>query len=295
LTEDQVRDVVLFTTLLDAQDKTLITKDINGIYHFSGHFRNARDVGQALEALKQDPKVSDLVAAESEKITALFEETFHHDEFTGRSGTFFAYEGLGSIYWHMVSKLLLAVQETVLRLKDDASAHSLIERYVEIRSGLGFNKSPEVYGAFPTDPYSHTPKGQGAKQPGMTGMVKEEILTRMAELGLYIQNGQLIFDMLLLNPEELLIESSTFSWPDVAGQSQALELAPGSLAYTLCQVPIILQVSHHIGIEVFRTDGGTETIVGQALDKANSRHVFMRDGLVHHLCVYFITQNKKSE
>jgi hypothetical protein len=295
LTEDQVRDVVLFTTLLDAQDKTLITKDINGIYHFSGHFRNARDVGQALEALKQDPKVSDLVAAESEKITALFEETFHHDEFTGRSGTFFAYEGLGSIYWHMVSKLLLAVQETVLRLKDDASANSLIERYVEIRSGLGFNKSPEVYGAFPTDPYSHTPKGQGAKQPGMTGMVKEEILTRMAELGLYIQNGQLIFDMLLLNPEELLIESSTFSWPDVAGQSQALELAPGSLAYTLCQVPIILQVSHHIGIEVFRTDGGTETIVGQALDKANSRHVFMRDGLVHHLCVYFITQNKKSE
>ena len=32
--------------------------------------------------------------------------------FTGRSGAFYKYEGLGSIYWHMVSKLLVAVQET---------------------------------------------------------------------------------------------------------------------------------------------------------------------------------------
>ena len=38
-----------------------------------------------------------------------FEELFGHRQFTGRSGTFFAYEGLGSIYWHMVSKLGLAV------------------------------------------------------------------------------------------------------------------------------------------------------------------------------------------
>src|SRR4030042_5206863 len=107
----------------------------------------------------------------------------------------------------------------------------------------------------------------------------------MAELGLYIQNGQLIFDMLLLDPEELLIEPSVFSWPDVAGQSQALELAPGALAYTFCQVPVILQASHHIGIEVFRTDGRTETIVGEALDKAKSQQVFMHGGLIHHLCV----------
>jgi hypothetical protein len=50
-------------------------------------------------------------AAERAFILELFEETFNHRAFTGRSGTFFAYEGLGSIYWHMVSKLLLAAQE----------------------------------------------------------------------------------------------------------------------------------------------------------------------------------------
>ena len=44
---------------------------------------------------------------------ALYERVFRHHEFTGRSGTMVAYEGLGSIYWHMVAKLLLAVLETV--------------------------------------------------------------------------------------------------------------------------------------------------------------------------------------
>jgi hypothetical protein len=295
LAEDKVHEVILFTTLLDAKDKTLITKDINGIYHFNGHFRNASDVSKALEVLKLDPQYSNLVIAESKKILDLFEETFHHDEFTGRSGTFFAYEGLGSVYWHMVSKLLLAVQETVLRFKDHPSANALVERYVDIRAGLGFNKTPERFGAFPTDPYSHTPKGQGAKQPGMTGQVKEEILTRMSELGLYIHNGQLFFDLFLLDPKELLNEPSVFFWLDVAGQPQSLELAPGSLAYTFCQVPIILQASQHTLIEVFRTDSRIETIVGQALDNTNSQHIFTRDGFLHHLCVYFMTQDEKGE
>ena len=111
---------------------------------------------------------------------SLFEDVFHHAEFTGRSGTFFAYEGLGSIYWHMVSKLLLAVQETIIRTRGESSTSALMEKYADIRKGLSFNKTPDVYGAFPTDPYSHTPKGQGARQPGMTGMVKEEILTRQS-------------------------------------------------------------------------------------------------------------------
>ena len=81
---------------------------------------------------------------------------------------------------------------------------ALIEKYTDIRKGLGFNKTPEVYGAFPTDPYSHTPKGQGARQPGMTGSVKEEILTRQAELGMSIENGNLVFDFLLFDRNEFL-------------------------------------------------------------------------------------------
>ena len=92
----------------------------------------------------------------------------------------------------MVSKLLLAVQENVLAAKTENE--KLIESYYSVRKGLGFNKEPSLYGAFPADPYSHTPEKQGAKQPGMTGQVKEEILTRFGELGVDIKNGRAYFN-----------------------------------------------------------------------------------------------------
>ena len=99
------------------------------------------------------------------RVLDVFEQVFRHAEFTGRSGSFFAYEGLGSIYWHMVSKLLLAVQENheraVAEGADAAVVAGLADAYEDIRLGLGYCKTPEVYGAFPVDPYSHTPGRQG--------------------------------------------------------------------------------------------------------------------------------------
>ena len=74
-----------------------------------------------------------------DSILELFENIFDHASFTGRSGTFFAYEGLGSIYWHMVSKLLLAVQETSLlrtrasRASLPRTVQALIDTYYDIR------------------------------------------------------------------------------------------------------------------------------------------------------------------
>ncbi len=120
-----------------------------------------------------------------------FEAIFDHKSFTGRSGTFFGYEGLGSIYWHMVSKLLLAVQENCLLAVNNNESEVLIgkllDHYYEINAGIGVHKSPELYGAFPTDPYSHTPATKGAQQPGMTGQVKEDLLSRFGELGVFVK------------------------------------------------------------------------------------------------------------
>ena len=285
MTPAQVSDLEVVSELVKAQDKTLIIRDEDGNYHFSGHIRNLKDVIRSLEALKGRPQYRELVRAETEQIEALFETTFHHDEFTGRSGTFFAYEGLGSIYWHMVSKHLLAVQETVMRARNEPSARALIEKYADIRKGQGFNKSPDEYGAFPTDPYSHTPLGHGARQPGMTGLVKEEILTRQTELGLSIENGNLAFDFLLLDRHEFLDASSVFTYWDVDGQTQHIELIAGSLAYSICQVPVILQTSNEATIQVHLTDGSTQQIEGHGLDSVNSRHIFQRDGVIHHLVV----------
>jgi hypothetical protein len=284
---ERVQDLALVSALVDAQEKSLIVKDINGDYHFNGCLRNAKDLAWRLERLQRQPQYAELVAREAGKLLAVFEDTFHHAEFTGRSGTFFAYEGLGSIYWHMVSKLLLAVQETAWRARREPCAAALQEAYRDIRAGLGYHKPPEIFGAFPIDPYSHTPKGQGAKQPGMTGLVKEEILTRQVELGWIVQHGQLAFDPFLLDPHELLTEPSIFSWFDLDGQRQSLNLEARSLAYTVCQVPVVVQASNETGITVHLADGSTEHIAGLTLDAANSRHIFERDGSVHHLVVSF--------
>jgi len=281
----QVGSLRLVSELVKAQDKTLISRDVNGNYHFSGDIHNLKDVARSLDALINQPRYAELAKAEALKIETLFEATFHHNEFTGRSGTFFAYEGLGSVYWHMVSKLLLAVQETILRTSSETSSRALIEKYTDIRKGLSFNKTPDRYGSFPTDPYSHTPKGQGARQPGMTGAVKEEILTRQAELGMSIENGSLSFNFLLLGRHEFLTAAALFSYWDVDGKQQQIELKSDSLAYSICQVPVNLQISNEACINVHLTDGSLQRIEGLVLDPINSQHIFQRDGSIHHLVV----------
>jgi hypothetical protein len=134
-----------------------------------------------------------------------YERVLKHAEFTGRSGTMFGYEGLGCIYWHMVAKLLLAVQERVFEAADLSAPElpALQRLYRRVRDGLGYRKSVAAYGAFPADPYSHTPGEGGAQQPGMTGQVKEEILTRWGELGLRARDGLLSIHPVLLDGAEL--------------------------------------------------------------------------------------------
>jgi hypothetical protein len=290
LTPDQVEKSTLLAKLIEQGDRTLVVRDENGVCHFAGDFRNAEDVERALADLEQRAEYADLADAECSLILHLFEEVFDHASFTGRSGTFFAYEGLGSIYWHMVSKLLLAVQETFLRDRAQgeppAIAQTLAEVYYDVRSGIGFNKTPDVYGAFPTDPYSHTPAGQGAKQPGMTGQVKEELLTRLAEMGAFVEQGTLSFNPVLLRECEFTTEETSFDTIDVNGHRRSINLPAGSLAYTFCQVPIVYVVSGEEKVAVTYSDGRLHHIAGHHLDAETSRHIFCRDGHVEQITVH---------
>jgi hypothetical protein len=282
-------EIDLVQVLVNNNERSLIVQDENGDFHFNGEFRNARDVRQALAQLSKREPYAELVAADEAKILALFEAVFSHDRFTGRSGTFFAYEGLGSIYWHMVSKLLLASQENYLLAlnqgADTAIIQGLAECYYDIRKGLGFNKSPELYGAFPTDPYSHTPKGQGAKQPGMTGQVKEEVLTRQVELGVFVKEGRISFDPILLQKDEFLIQPTIFEFFTLARKVQRVELPPGSLAFTFCQTLIIYHNHEEPGLEIHFADGKRKNIPGSQLDDETSRHIFKRDGIIEKIVV----------
>jgi hypothetical protein len=289
ISAEQVKGSLLIPELIEQGDTSLIVKDTNGVYHFNGDFRNARDVKHALAALKQRELFAELVEDEAAEILELFEVVFDHHSFTGRSGTFFAYEGLGSIYWHMVTKLMLATEETTVRAIEngeaDDIAQALAEAYYDIRKGLGFNKSPDVYGAFPTDPYSHTPAGQGAKQPGMTGQVKEEILTRWTELGLFVERGTISFEPYLLDKREFLDSPAMFNYQDVNGQKQTIALPAGSLAYTFCQVPVVYGAGMEEKIDVLFADDSSRVIFGHVLGTDLSQHVFLRDGKVNQITV----------
>lgn len=242
--ESLVMSSDLLKMLLQQQNKQIILKDVKGGFHFHGNFKNANDLWAALDEL--EAYYDELVKKDRSLVLSIFEKVFHHKAFTGRSGTFYAYEGLGSIYWHMVSKLLLAVTECCLKAIEEGESDEvigkLLDHYYEIQAGIGVHKSPKLYGAFPTDPYSHTPWHKGAQQPGMTGQVKEDLLSRMGELGIIIKKGLVYFEPKFLRIVDFTKQSQTIEYVKLNGAFQTMELPAQSLFLTYCQVPIIYQV-----------------------------------------------------
>ena len=142
-----------------------------------------------------------------------------------------------------------------------------------------------MYGAFPTDPYSHTPAGKGAQQPGMTGQVKEDILSRFGELGVRVSDGALGFDPTILHAEEFLTEPKQFNYINVANQKASFDLPKDSLAFTYCQVPIIYKKSTEPAIEVVLHSGESKMFSGQYLDKETSQQIFQRTNTVSKIII----------
>ncbi|HSV76524.1 MAG TPA: hypothetical protein VLH37_05775 [Bacteroidales bacterium] len=172
----------------------IVKQDELGNLYFNSDLQNTRILQERLQeyALKSEGQ---LTKEEISIIAGIYEQVFSHRYFTGRSGSFYKYEGLGSIYWHMISKLLLTVGECITNFESQVTLSSdlssLYAYYQQIREGIGVHKKPQAYGAFPTDPYSHTPVMMGAQQPGLTGQVKEDILSRFYELGIRVENGMI--------------------------------------------------------------------------------------------------------
>lgn len=218
---------------------SILKQDCDGGIHFDAKYRNANELPDELKDL--------------------YEQVFNHHAFTGRSGTFYKYEGLGCIYWHMVSKLLLAVGENIQREADENPSPQgkvlgrLVSHYFAIREGIGSHKNPAEYGAFPFDPYSHTPSMAGAQQPGMTGQVKEDIISRWFELGVSVRDGQVTFAPTMLHDEDF---------------------KDGELRFTYCGTEIIY--SRKSKVESRKTF---------TLTKEQSAHLFARDGEIKQLII----------
>ena len=240
----------------------LFTRDCEGEVHFNADFRNASFLEQALQGLS-------LSTEEKQQLLDLYEATFHHHAFTGRSGTFYKYEGLGCIYWHMVSKLLLAVGEIIETDRpscdcptadaDRPSCDRLVAHYRAIQEGIGAHKSPAEYGSFPFDPYSHTPAHAGCQQPGMTGQVKEDIISRFRELGLRVADGALYIEPVLLREDEF---------------------QNGELCFTYCAVPFTYRKSSNRQIVLRLSNGETVALPDHCIPAEWAAHLFARDGVV---------------
>ena len=283
---DVAKSIVL-TNLLKAGITGIIEQDDNGGFHFHSSFKNASDLRRALEELKTAGQI--IGDSDQEEVLNLFEKVFNHKAFTGRSGTFFGYEGLGSIYWHMVSKLQLAVleccQHAIEKKEPETVVAKLLEHYYEINEGIGVHKPPSLYGAFPTDPYSHTPANKGAQQPGMTGQVKEDILSRFGELGVYVKDGQLCFNPCMLKKTEFLSKKQIFKYIDVQGKAMELPLEAKSLCFTYCQVPVIYKLAEKNSFEIVFNNGSSSKFESLTLDGLLSQKVFGRTGEVTQIIV----------
>ncbi|MCS5587299.1 MAG: hypothetical protein NZ697_02285 [Porticoccaceae bacterium] len=281
--KEQFERSALLKALVSAGDRSLVEMDAQGGYYFNGTFNNVDSAKAVIESLKANG-YKQLVEQDQSLIEEIFEDIFNHRQFTGRSGGMYAYEGLGSIYWHMVSKLLLAALENFRKgaeLDTDAvTMGKLADCYFDIRAGIGFNKTPGNYGAFPTDPYSHTPGFAGAKQPGMTGQVKEEVITRQIELGVIVAEGCISFKPFILRKSEFLSNADSLVYFDIAGDQQSLALAEGQLGFTYCQVPVVYSLAEETSIVVSYADGTRNAVSGNRIDAQTSMQIFDKKGTV---------------
>ncbi len=296
---DKVQANPLLMRMLKEQDERILLQDIDGTYRFNADLTNADDLSAQLDALSS--VYGDVLEKARKPLLALYEDVFNHQEFTGRSGGMFGFEGLGCIYWHMVAKLLLAVEENFFAALDNGddqeTCNQLARLYYRVREGLGFNKTPNEYGAFPTDPYSHTPKHAGAQQPGMTGQVKEEVLARFGELGIRVIDGAVQFQTNLLRIREFVKQATQFTYLDVDDNWQEITVPKSGLAFTWCQVPVVYQLidTGESAVTITWDDGSSQTFPQLTIPSDESSNLFLRNGRIRQISLALTSAQLFSE
>ena len=273
---EEVNKSRLLSELIRTGDTSVIARDEKGNFHFNGTFRNAENLKKALLDLKKSSDLS-ITDEEIKIVCSGFEKLFDHKSFTGRSGTFYKYEGLGSIYWHMVAKLLVAIGENIMLAKTGGASPEVLGKltrhYKDVKKGMGAHKSPDQYGACPFEPYSHTPSMAGVQQPGMTGQVKEDIISRFFELGLSVEQGQITVFPQVLEKSEFIHLPKYTPFPH--------------LTYTFCRVPFVYLLDQKKGIDLETKDGRILSIEGYTISREDTHSILSRDGRIAKVMVHF--------
>ena len=89
----------------------------------------------------------------------------------------------------------------------------------------------------------------------------------------------------MLRKSEFLEKQSTFSFYDIKGQLQTIDLSKNSLAFTVCQVPVIYELAKNEDVEVFFRNKTVEKFSNLNLSQKVSKKIFKRDGSVEKVVV----------
>ena len=101
-----------------------------------------------------------------------------------------------------------------------------------------------------------------------------------------VREGRIKFRPLLLRRSEFLGSKADFEPFDIRGERRSIQLPPGTLAFTYCQVPVVYHLSDTQRIVCTASDGTTSEVEGDALDRETSASVFERRGRISRIDVF---------
>ena len=122
----------------------------------------------------------------------------------------------------------------------------------------------------------------------MTGQVKEDILCRFGELGMRVSEGVLCFEPSIMKASEFIQKPQTFQYIDVKQEKQSIALEKNSLAFTVCQVPVIYKKATKGSTIVTFFEGPTKIFDTNALDAKTTKDVFERMHKIKHITVFVV-------
>ena len=126
----------------------------------------------------------------------------------------------------------------------------------------------------------------------MTGQVKEDIVSRFYELGFFVNDGRVTFDPTILRKSEFIEEEKSFKYVNLDNEINYIELDKHSLAFTVCQVPVIYNLSDEENIRISYINNSEKTIKGHELDIENSESIFNRTNLIKAVYVSIVKWRK---
>jgi hypothetical protein len=109
--------------------------------------------------------------------------------------------------------------------------------------------------------------------------VKEQIITRFAELGATVAGGNARFEPALLPTSELLPRASEWRYLDAAGRTRVVDVPAGGLGFTWCGTPIVYRRTDDDegSILVVATSGEAQRTPGTSLDAGTTRSLVSHD------------------